>query len=92
MHTPPPEHQTKRDIRKSSRLRSTSSYCSLEQKPLLTIQIFENPSCPKMDDLGHFGPKFPFFFLLVDGHLSAPGVPIIGPLWLLLASRTHQDP
>jgi hypothetical protein len=31
-----------------------SYYCSLEQKSLLTIQFFENPSCQKVDDLGHF--------------------------------------
>jgi hypothetical protein len=31
-----------------------SYYCSLEQKSLLTIQILKNPSCQKVDDLGHF--------------------------------------
>ena len=72
----------------SSRLRSISNLLlpRAQQKP--AIRILKKSVLPKSGRSGALlGLNFRFFFLVVYGHVRAAGVPM-GPLWLLLASRT----
>jgi hypothetical protein len=47
---------------KSSRLQSTSNYCSLEKNHCLPYKFLKIHPAKKWTIWGTFGPKFPFFF------------------------------